>query len=256
MTEEEYHQIDGRRFYLIKKKAYSGLTPDEALELAELQQWFNDYITESYPHDLEKLARAEQLLGLDPYIESDPPERRYNPFPEGLTERLHLLNNTLSTTNKTIREIKQNLKGMAIIQDKNPNLDLTVEIAALEEALLMAEQELISSGIQKRLADFNQRLEILKQEYTTHEAIRRQRFQDYLMKACYPPWDIVYDKVAALDGEVHVIGDEISSFIVPERYREEFLDFIEGLSDYQYQGEAPKKKNSYLIKYRRPANYY
>jgi len=175
-----------------------------------------------------------------------------NPFPKDLEDRLHSINNDLAIINKFVRDIKRNLAGLYTIAEKNKELDLTKDIQELEAKLAEMGVVIADSGAVALLASIKGHFKHLNERYTTHEAIRRQRREEYIMIASYPPWDVIYDKVAGLAGDIHVMGEEISSFIVPPQYQQEFLDFIERLPNFQYQGPAPKISNSYLIRYSPP----
>lgn len=179
-----------------------------------------------------------------------------NPFPEDLEDRLHSINNELATINKYVRDIKRNLMGLYTIAEKNINLDLSRDIQELESKLAEIAGVIAESGLHKQFTSIKGKLKHLDDHYTTHEAIRRQRRSEYIMTASYPPWDVIYDKVAGLDGDIHVMGPEISSFIIPPQYQQEFLDFVESLPSFQYQGPAPKVINSFLIRYRPAISRY
>ena len=127
-----------------------------------------------------------------------------NPFPANINNHLEILNNTVSDINKYIRDLRKNYKGLENINNKNARLDLDDEILDLENGINKISYEIAKSKVLEDLQAIRNDLRIMREKYGTHETIRRQRREDYVNIVAYPPWDIIYDKVMGLGGDVHV----------------------------------------------------
>ena len=74
-----------------------------------------------------------------------------NPFSKDLEDRLHSINNDLTTINKYVRDLKKNLANLQAINIKNEQLNLSQDIQNLESELDEVARFISQHNIQKRV---------------------------------------------------------------------------------------------------------
>lgn len=169
---------------------------------------------------------------------------------------LHYLRTEISNTSRTLDQIKellddiqQNIGGLRKSEFNHliGDLLLVLEQSDVVPMLTDLEAELRRISASTGLRPVKRQLIDIASKYSTREQRRLRDIDKSRDRAMSYPWVDIYSLALGLGGEVHFVSDDrrLAGFVVPKNNKNEFLDFINNDSNYEWK-EA--KHQRWLLK--------